>query len=132
MDGMFNIQDIDEKVTNRNRDKMEAIKVGSLRSRVIQVNGSTLNILINKVKYLLDLCANLFSVNKEIKNEFDLSNKVDKIFFTKESASITFDRIIKSLDGKVSGIKIISLDFPADYVAQSKLNSINSIDVSIS
>jgi hypothetical protein len=84
---------------------MVATKVGSLRRRVIQVKGSTLDIVINDVKFLPELCANLFSVNKELKNGFKLSNKNENISLTKVSTSITFDRIIKSLDGTVSGIK---------------------------
>jgi hypothetical protein len=39
IDGMFNILDIDEKVTVGNGEKMFATKVGSLRRRVIQVDG---------------------------------------------------------------------------------------------
>jgi hypothetical protein len=54
---------------------MVAMKVGSLRCRVIQVDGSTLDIVINDVKFLPDLCANLSSVNKVLKNGFKLSNK---------------------------------------------------------
>jgi hypothetical protein len=78
MDGMFNIQDIDEKVTVGNGNKMVATKVGILRLHVIQLDGSTLDIVINKVKYLPDLWANLFSVNKAIKNGFDLSNEGER------------------------------------------------------
>jgi hypothetical protein len=52
IDGMFNILDIDEKVTIGNGEKMVAIKVGSLRCHVIQVDGSTLDIVINDVKFL--------------------------------------------------------------------------------
>jgi hypothetical protein len=127
MDGMFNIQDIDEKVTVGNGDKMVAKKVGSLRRRVIQLDASTLDIVINKVKYLPDLCANLFSVNKAIKNGFDLRNEGESISFTKRSSSITFDSIFKSLDGTISGIKMISLDSPTAYIAQSKMGSNKSI-----
>jgi hypothetical protein len=79
IDGMFNIQDIDEKVTIGNGEEMVATMVGSLRRCVIQVDGSTLNIMINDVKFLPELCANLFSVNKALKNRFKLSNKNKKI-----------------------------------------------------
>jgi predicted phosphatase len=48
---------------------------------------------------------------------------------TKGSASITFDRIIKSLDGTVSGIKIVSLEPPTAYVTQNKLDSGKGINV---
>jgi hypothetical protein len=130
MDGMFNVQDIDEKATVGNgNNKMLATKVGSLRRRVIQVNGSTLDIVITEVKFLPDLCAKLFSVNNAIKNKFDLSNEGENISLIKGSSSITFDRIIKSLDGTVSGIKMVSLESSSAYVAQNKLDSCKSIDV---
>jgi hypothetical protein len=129
IDGMFNIQDIDEKVTVENGEKMVATKVGSLRRCVIQVDGSTLDIVINDVKFLPELCANLFNVNKALKNGFKLSNKNENISLNKGSASTTFDRIIKSLDGTVSGIKIVYLDSPTAYVAQNKLDSGKSVNV---
>ena len=73
-DGMFNLKDINEKITIGNCEKMLATKVGSIRHRVIQVDGSTLDIVINEVKYLPELCANLFSMSNAIKNGFKLSN----------------------------------------------------------
>jgi hypothetical protein len=127
----FNIQDIDEKVTVGNGDKMIATKVGCLRHCVIQVDGSTLDIVINDVKFLPELCANLFNVNKELKNGFILSNKNENISLTKGSASITFDRIINSLDGTVSGVKIVYLDSPTAYIAQNKLDSGKSVNVNM-
>jgi hypothetical protein len=129
IDGMFNILDIDEKVTVGNGQKMVAMKVGNLRRCVIQFNGSTLDIVINDVKFLPELCANLFSVNKALKNGFKISNKNENISLTKGSASVTFDRIIKSLDGTVSGIKMVYLDSSTAYITQNKLDSGKSVDV---
>jgi hypothetical protein len=129
IDGMFNIKDINEKATVGNGEKMVATKVGSLRRRVLQVDGSTLDIVINDVKFLPELCANLFSLNKALKNGIKLNNKNENISLTKVLVSITFYRIIKSLDETVSGIKMIYLDSPTTYVAQNKLDSVKSIDV---
>jgi hypothetical protein len=42
----------------------------------------------------------------------------ENISLTKGSAFITFDRIIKSLDGTVSGIKMVYLDSPTTYIAK--------------
>jgi hypothetical protein len=126
---MFDIQDIGEKITVGNGNKMVVTKVGSLRRCVIPVNGTVLYIVINEVKYVPDSCANLFSVNKGINNGFDLSNGGQSISLIKGFSSITFDRIIKSLDGTVSGIKMDSIESPSAYVAQSKLVSSNSLDV---
>jgi hypothetical protein len=68
-------------------------------------------------------------VNKALKNGFKLSNKNENISLTKGSASITFDRIIKSLDGTVLGIKMIYLNSPTTYMDQNKLVSVKSINV---
>jgi hypothetical protein len=85
--------------------------------------------VISEVKYLPDLCANLFSMNKALKDGFKLSNEGENISLTKGSASITFDSIIKSLDGTVSGIEMVSLESPSAYIAQNKTDSSKSIDV---
>ena len=108
---------------------MTATKVGSLKRRVIQLDGSVLNITINEVKYVPKLCANLFSINKAIKNGFSLSNKGTSICLTKGSASITFDRVINTLSGTISGIKMIGNESPVAYVAQSNFTSLNAIDI---
>jgi hypothetical protein len=68
-EGMLNLQDIDEKITVGNGEKMLATKVESLRRRVVQIDGSKLDIVISEVKYLPDLCSNLFSMNKALKNQ---------------------------------------------------------------
>jgi hypothetical protein len=94
---MFNLKDIAETITVGNGDNMTATKIGSLRRRVVQLNGSTLDITINAVKYVPNLCAYLFSINKAIKNGFNLSNNGTSICLTKGSASITFFRIINTL-----------------------------------
>jgi hypothetical protein len=48
---------------------------------------------------------------------------------TKGSASITFDRIIKSLDGTVSGIKMVSFESSTAFVTQNKLESSKIINM---
>jgi hypothetical protein len=88
-----------------------------------------LNITINEVKYVPKLCANLFSINKAIKNGFSLSNKGTSICLTKGSASITFDRVINTLSGTISGIKMIGNESPVAYVAQNNFSSVNAIDI---
>jgi hypothetical protein len=118
--------DIDEKITVGNGDSMTATKVGSLERCIIQLDGSVLNITINKVKYVPKLCANLFSINKAIKNGFSLGNKGTSICL---SASVTFDRVISTLSGTISGIKMIGNESPVAYVAQSNLTSVNAIDI---
>jgi hypothetical protein len=83
IEGMFDIQDINEKITVGNGNKMMATKVGSLSRCVIQVDGTVLDVVINEVKYVPDSCANLSSIKKAIKNGFDLSNQGENISLTK-------------------------------------------------
>jgi hypothetical protein len=81
---MFNLKDIAETITVGNGNSMMAMKVGSLRRHVVQLDGSTLNIIINEVKYVPNLCANLLSINKAIKNGFNLSNNGTSICLTRD------------------------------------------------
>jgi hypothetical protein len=55
--GMFNLKDIAEAITVGNGNTMMGTKVGSLKRHVIQLNGSTLDITINEVKLVHNLCA---------------------------------------------------------------------------
>jgi hypothetical protein len=73
--GMFNMSDIDEKITVGNGNSMMAKKVGSRKHYIVQLDGSVLDITINEVKFVPNLCDNLFSINKAIKNGFILRNE---------------------------------------------------------
>ena len=64
-DGMFNIRDIDEKITVGNGDSMTATKVGSLKRRIIQLDGSVLNITIKYLQIIYQIQCN---TNKSKKN----------------------------------------------------------------
>lgn len=72
LEGIFYLKDIAETITVGYGDIMLATKVGSLRRRVVQLDGSTLDITINEVNDVTTLCANLFSINKAIMNGFNL------------------------------------------------------------
>jgi hypothetical protein len=115
------MRDIYEKITVGNGNSMTATNVGSRKCCVVQLEASVLDITINKVKYVPKLCANLFSINKAIKNGFNLSNKGTSICLTKGSASIIFDRIIITMNRAISGNKMIGNESPVAYHAQSNL-----------
>lgn len=106
-----------------------AIIVGSQRRRVVQDNGSTFDIIINEVHYGQNLCANLFSINKAIKNGFNLRNDGTSICLTRGSASITFHSVINTLSGSISGIKMACKESSVAYTAQGRTELVNSIDI---
>jgi hypothetical protein len=84
-----------------------------------------LNISINKVKYVPKLCANLFSINKAINDGFSLSNKGTSISLTKGSSSIIFDRVINTMSGTISRIKMIGNESPVAHINSVNANNIN-------
>jgi hypothetical protein len=56
--GLFDIKDINENITVGNGESMKAIKVGSLKCRVIQFNSSNANVTLKEIKYVLELWLN--------------------------------------------------------------------------
>ena len=113
--GLFNIEEINESITVGNGKSMTATKVGSLKCRIIQVDGSGLEITLNEVKYVPELWVNLFSINKALKKGYKLSNKGLSICLSKGAVSVTFDRVLRTANGSVSGIKLSIDEFPVDY-----------------
>ena len=74
-EGLFDTREINEEITIGNGKSMIAAKVGSLKCKIIQVDGSSLDVTLHEVKYVPELWVNLFSINKALKNGFNLSNK---------------------------------------------------------
>jgi hypothetical protein len=72
---------------------------------------------------------NLFSISKALKNVFDLSNKGLMIRLKKGSVSVTFDRVIKTVNGSISGIKMTTYDPSVAYLAKCSPTAIKEIDV---
>jgi hypothetical protein len=101
---------------------MKAIKVGSLKCHVIQLNCSSVNVTLKEVKYVPELWVNFFSISKESKNGFDLVNKGLMISLKKGSVSVTFDRVIKTVNGSISGIKMTTHDPSVAYLAKIKFD----------
>jgi hypothetical protein len=122
--GLFDVKDINEKITLGNGDSMKAIKVGSLKCHVIQLNGSSVDVTLKEVNYFPELWMNLFSISKALKNGFNLSNKVLMISLKKGYVSVTFDRVIKTVNGSISGIKMTTYDPPIAYIAKGSLTAI--------
>jgi hypothetical protein len=71
----------------------------------------------------------LFSISKALKNRFDLSNKGLMISLKKGSVSVTFDKVIKTVNGSIFGIKVTTYDPSFAYLAKGSLTAIKEIDV---
>jgi hypothetical protein len=86
-------------------------------------------VTLKEVKYVPELWLNVFSISKALKNEFDLSNKGLMISIKKRSVSVTFDRVIKTVNGSISGLKVNTYDPSVAYIAKGSLTAIKEIDV---
>jgi hypothetical protein len=69
-----------------------------------------------------------FSISKELKNGFNLSNKGLMIIMKEGSVSVIFDRFIKTVNGSMFGIKMTAYDPSIAYIAKGSLNSIKEIE----
>jgi hypothetical protein len=53
---------------------MQTIKIGNLNCEVTQLDGRKFIVTLKNVKYVPEICSNLFSLNKKLKNSFKFSN----------------------------------------------------------
>jgi hypothetical protein len=123
------VKDINEKITVGNGESMKSIKIGSLKCHVIKVNGFSVNVTLKEVKYVPELKVNLLSINKALKNGHNLSNKGLMISLNKGSVCVTFDRVIKTVNRSISGIKMTTYDPSVAYLAKGSLTALKENDV---
>jgi hypothetical protein len=69
-EGLMNIKEICDNITVGNGKTMTATKVGDLQCKVIQLDGSGLDVTLYEVKYVPELWMSLFSLNKALKNGY--------------------------------------------------------------
>jgi hypothetical protein len=74
---------------------------------------------------------NLFSLNKTLKNGYILSNRGLSICLPKGPCSLTFDRVIRTTNGFVSGIKLSVYSSPVMCNAIINANHNKSYDVNV-
>jgi hypothetical protein len=76
---------------------MQACKIGNLNCEVTQLDGRKFIVTLKNVKYVPEICSNLFSLNKALKNGFKLSNNDVIVSLTKKHVTLTFDHVIQTL-----------------------------------
>ena len=120
--GLFDVKDVSERITVGNGKTMEATKIGSLRCNVEQVNGKTFQVVLQEVKFVPELWVNLFSINKALKNGFKIGNDDIIIHLSKGSTTLSFDRVLKTKNGFVSGVCLnpVSVELAGNVVDSKK------------
>jgi hypothetical protein len=115
VEGLTDVMDIDEAITIGNGESMHATKVGNLKCEVIKVDGKKFAVTLHDIKFVPDLCVNLFSMNRALQNSFKLSNENVSIHLSKGPVMLTFDQIIKTMNGFVTGVNTKTLTPEAIY-----------------
>jgi hypothetical protein len=116
MEGLTDVKDIDETIKIGNSGAMQACKTGNLKCEVTQLDGRKFVVTLNNVKYVPEICSNLFSLNKALRNGFKFSNNDVIVSLTKKHVTLTFDCIIKTLDdGCVNGVMMRTISAKQGY-----------------
>jgi hypothetical protein len=103
VEGLMNVKEIDESIKIGNGDSMKAIKIGNLKCEVTQIYGEKFTVTLNDVKYVPDLCVDLFSLNKVLKKGFKINNHGVVVSLNYKHVKLTFYRVINIKDGYMTG-----------------------------
>jgi hypothetical protein len=106
MEGLTDVRDIDETIKIGNGDTMRATNIGLLKCEVTQLDGKKFLVSINDVKCVPNLCVNLYSLNKALKNGFILSNDANIVSLTLKHVRLTFDCTINAANSCVVGVSM--------------------------
>jgi hypothetical protein len=104
VEGLTDVKEIDESIKIGNGDSMKATKIGNLKCEVSKIDGKKLTVTLNDIRYVPNLCVNLFSLNKVLKKGFKVSNDGAVVSLSYKDVKLTFDRVIHARDGCVTGI----------------------------
>jgi len=132
LEGLTDVKDIDETIKIGNGGGMQASKTGNLNCEVTQLDGRKFVITLKNVKYVPEICSNLFSLNKALKNGFKLTNDDVIVSLTKKEVILTFNCVIKTVDDScITGVIMRPLltEKAHDGYTQTTINTDRSFDI---
>ena len=109
-DGLFDYEEIDEAVIIGDGKELKATKIGKLRQTVHQADGSTLDIVLEEVKCVPGLDMPLFGMLKALSQGCKMRNEGTFLTLYKNKMSITFDRVLRTKNGKLVGVSLLPRD----------------------
>jgi hypothetical protein len=101
MEGLTDFKDINESIKIGNGGVMRACKIGNLSCEVTKLDGRKFVVSLKNVKFVPEICSNLFNLNKALMNGFTLANDGVIVGITKKHVTLTFEVLIKTV-GKCS------------------------------
>jgi hypothetical protein len=131
MEGLTDVRDIDEPIKIGNGGTMRATKIGNLKCEVTQSDGNKFLVSINDVKFVPNLCVNLFSLNKALKKGFIINNDANIVSLTLKQVRLTFDCTINAADSCVVGASMQPLpEVNVNYgVIHPAINNQKTLDI---
>ncbi len=103
--GVTDVQDINVDIRLGDGSLIKAVKSGTFKGTVEQVDGTQSKICL-KVKYVPDLWCNLLSITTALKNGSTLSNEGQMLILSDGTKKIIFDRQVHAGEGNSMTIKI--------------------------
>ena len=86
---------------------LKIVKMGKFKSKIIQKDGSTKIIVLNKVHFVPYMYCSLFSITSAMENGFSLTGRKDSfLMIQKKDLVIKIDHVIKSGGGKLVRVKM--------------------------
>ena len=85
---------------------MIAKKIGKLRCGILQQNGESLIVTLENLNFVPEIWINLFRIGKALKNGFKIGNDGEIIKLTKGNVTLIFDKVVRTKNGYVSGIRL--------------------------
>jgi len=104
--GLFDWEPIRSPIRIGNGKTLTATKIGKIKLTVMQVDGTTLDVVLSDCKYVPGLCVNLFSLTKAMQNGWSISNKGVTIFLRNGSFKLAFDRILPLDSGVLVAVEM--------------------------
>jgi hypothetical protein len=106
-EGIYEYKTISEEITVGNGNVMIVKKFGKLRCEILQKHGEKLIVTLENVKFVPESWINLLSIGNALKNSFNLINDCEIIKLSKENLTLTFDKVVRTKNGFVPGIKLM-------------------------
>jgi hypothetical protein len=101
---MFDVQTVRSPIKVGSGKSLMATKMGKKRVEVIQNGETSGTFVLTEVKFVPGLFVDLFSIGKALKNGFKISNKGCVISLRKGDSVVSFDRMLPTERGFVSGV----------------------------
>ena len=91
---LLDVKKVDQRVTVGDGNKVGGTYEGTFKGTISQEDGTTQDVTLSKVLFVLGLYANLFSLTKAIEHGCTLGNEGERMFIQKGDFHLTFDRFV--------------------------------------